>query len=102
MTWWHRAGQRVVCVKPATARWDDQDVIPHCPRTNAAYTVREVVAFGSGIGFRLEEIRNPSFDCDDGSNEEPAFATHAFRPVTDISSLERIAREVTAHERVDA
>lgn len=92
-------GQKVVCVcddPPSDPRnapggyWT-----PHWPKLGSVYTVRTIDICDDGIKYiRLHEVINPIRPFSDGVIEA-GFVIRRFRPLTDITALEQIARDIT-------
>lgn len=105
--------QRVVCIND---RIPEMECLPNAPKKDCVYRIRDIVTdsvpvhfdaamlwllFDSSMeaGVLLYELRNPACACHGGT--ELGFPVSCFRPLveekksTDISDLERIAREAT-------
>jgi len=87
-----------------TIEWPDNGWHLNIPTFGTVYTVRKIEACADGVGIQLHEIVNaPRFCREGGGTEfcEPLFHAAYFRRVisTDISDLQKIARDVFEGER---
>lgn len=98
-------GQKVV-YKPTNASYEAlrMQALAHqayypltIPDVDGIYCVRELFwdSMSKRTGLRLKEIRNPFANFADGY-KEPGFWHCDFRPVTDISSLEKLLKEANS------
>lgn len=97
-------GQKVVCVDGEVGFFPGPPVTD--PIIGSVYTIREIVdVYSDGLGFRLEEIINPTFEYADGQTEA-TFDETWFRPIVsqdaDISVFTFILDRVNKREAVDA
>lgn len=86
-------GQVVVCIKRDT--WKILNEGECGPVYNGQYTIRSISSEDDGLFLRFEEIVNPPLY----EGDEALFWSIYFRPLierkTDISALEKIARDVS-------
>ncbi len=74
------------------------------PVKGQIYTVIDTKKNSSGVGYLLAEIKNPDFIWSNHPPCPPYFRATLFRPITDISSLERLTKIITIKDKelVDA
>jgi hypothetical protein len=80
---WAKPGVKIVCVE---AIFDESYLIAFkFPVVKETYTIRAIAVFPDGVGFHLDEIRNPIVLTDKGILE-PYFGAVAFRPIVSLES----------------
>ena len=100
-----KVGQKVACALSFAATRRSNSIYPQFngivwPEQGSTYTIREMEVMDSDrIGLRFEEIVNPVRNYFHGPSE-CAFDYIAFRPLTDISSLEELLNKAPPPELV--
>jgi len=100
-----KVGQKVACALNFAATRRSNSIYPQFngivwPEQGSTYTIREMEVMDSDhIGLRFEEIVNPVRNYFHGPSE-CAFDYIAFRPLTDISSLEELLNKAPPPELV--